>query len=299
VASFGENLRRERELRGVSLDEIASSTKVSVRMLQALENDDFEYLPGGIFTRGFIRAYASYLGLNEDHVIGEYILAVQPRDYELNRLTSANRAAPKPKRQLPVVPLLVAGGMLIGGYVLFRYSHRAADVPATLSEPVAAPSVTPPPSTPPQGESASRTPAGTTSSSSPHAANPPTGGSTPARQPSSNTVKPASGPAGPADSAPSAAAVPRPDEGLVLGLTATESVWVSVDADGKTALQRVLRPHEVATLNAKDYFDVTIGNAQAVTLTLNGGTLQPPGHEGEVKKIHLTRDDVKKPAPAN
>ena len=89
MASFGENLRREREMRGVSLEEISSATKISLRFLHALEEEDFAKLPGGIFTRGFIRAYAKYLGLDEDRVLAEYQMVAQPRsDVDLSRLAS-------------------------------------------------------------------------------------------------------------------------------------------------------------------------------------------------------------------
>jgi hypothetical protein len=84
---------------------------------------------------------------------------------------------------------------------------------------------------------------------------------------------------------------------LVLQVAATERVWVAVDADGKTVLQKVLNPNEVENLKALDSFDVTIGNAQSVVLTLNGETLKPLGRRGEVKSIHLTRDDLKNSAP--
>ena len=87
------------------------------------------------------------------------------------------------------------------------------------------------------------------------------------------------------------------DNDLVLQVAATDPAWVAVDADGKTVLQRVLNPDEVETLKAHKSFDVTTGNAQGVILTLNGETLKPLGRRGEVKSIHLTRDDLKNPAP--
>jgi len=83
---------------------------------------------------------------------------------------------------------------------------------------------------------------------------------------------------------------------LVLQVAATDRAWVAVDADGKTVLQKVLNPNEVENLKAHDSFDVTVGNAQGVVLTLNGETLKPLGRRGEVKSIHLTREDLKNPA---
>src|SRR5258708_10762592 len=72
---FGERMRREREMRGVSLEEIALSTKISKRHLDALEQENFDSLPGGIFTRGFVRAYARYLCIDEEQAIADYIAA--------------------------------------------------------------------------------------------------------------------------------------------------------------------------------------------------------------------------------
>jgi len=90
---------------------------------------------------------------------------------------------------------------------------------------------------------------------------------------------------------------PAADSDMVLQVAATERAWVAVDADGKTVLQRVLNPDEVQTLKAHKSFDVTTGNAQAIILTLNGETLKPLGRRGEVKSVHLTREDLKNSAP--
>lgn len=75
MASFGEQLRRERELRGITLREIADSTKISVRFLQALEGDRLDVLPGGLFRRAFVRAYARYVGLDAERVVSEFVYA--------------------------------------------------------------------------------------------------------------------------------------------------------------------------------------------------------------------------------
>src|SRR5690348_2499599 len=72
---FGEHLKRERELREVSLDELSKATRISNRFLQALENEDWGKLPGGVFGHGFVRSIARYLGLSEEALLGEYDLA--------------------------------------------------------------------------------------------------------------------------------------------------------------------------------------------------------------------------------
>jgi cytoskeleton protein RodZ len=73
--NFGERLKRERDMREVSMDELSKSTRISSRFLQALENEDWEKLPGGIFGHGFVRTIARYLGLDEEALLSEYDLA--------------------------------------------------------------------------------------------------------------------------------------------------------------------------------------------------------------------------------
>ena len=76
---FGEQLKRERELRGVSLEEVAAATRIAPRFLEALENEQWDKLPGGVFNRGFIRAVGRYLGLDEDNLVSEYALQTKGR----------------------------------------------------------------------------------------------------------------------------------------------------------------------------------------------------------------------------
>jgi cytoskeletal protein RodZ len=72
MATFGEKLRSAREESGIGLDEIAAATKISPRYLDALERDDFEHLPGDVFTKGFVRAYAGQIGLDPDGLVEEF-----------------------------------------------------------------------------------------------------------------------------------------------------------------------------------------------------------------------------------
>jgi transcriptional regulator with XRE-family HTH domain len=79
MSSFGEKLRVLRESREIALDEIAESTKISKRYLQALERNDFEELPGGVFAKGYIRTYAEYLGVNPEPLLEAYVSELQSR----------------------------------------------------------------------------------------------------------------------------------------------------------------------------------------------------------------------------
>jgi cytoskeleton protein RodZ len=128
--SFGERLKRERELREVTLNELTVATRVSTRFLEALENEQWDQLPGGVFNRGFVRAVARYLGLDEEDLLSEYDVA---------RGTPSMPAAPTGESQIPRPPLwipiagllgilVVLAGLVAGGiYGWRRYAaHRAA-----------------------------------------------------------------------------------------------------------------------------------------------------------------------------
>ena len=292
MPAFGENLRREREMRGVSLEEIASATKISLRFLEAIEREDFKKLPGGIFGRSFIRSYAKYLGLDEERVSAEFQLAASPQtDVDLHHMT-ANRSG-VPSARTPMLATLVAVAMLVAGYELFRYSRRTAEMPPPPI-PTTVP-VTPVPATPPPP------PAALNPNAAVRGANPSASGLTPGTTP--NAPARAAGGAVAAGqphlpTAPPPVTKPTRDSDLQLQIAATDRSWVAVDADGKTALQgRVLNPGDVVNVTAQDAFDVTTGNAQGVILTLNGETLKPLGRHGEVKSLHLTREDLKNSAP--
>jgi cytoskeletal protein RodZ len=77
AASFGEQLRLAREARGISLREISEQTRISMRYLEAIESNDFKRLPGGIFNRSFIKAYARYIGYDEKEAIDAYTHALR------------------------------------------------------------------------------------------------------------------------------------------------------------------------------------------------------------------------------
>jgi len=128
--TFGERLKRERELREVTVDEICSATRIAPKFLEALENEQWEKLPGGVFGRGFVRIIARYLGLSEENLLSEYDLA---------RVETSTPVPHKPENRIPSAPkwipalaviLLLSAlvGMVFGGrYAWMWYAaHRAA-----------------------------------------------------------------------------------------------------------------------------------------------------------------------------
>src|SRR5260221_9219302 len=123
MGEFGERLRREREMRGITLEEISDSTKISRRRLEALENEEFDLLPGGVFNRGFVRSYARYVGLDPDQAIADYLIASReqqpPEDrfpLEIQEAQSARRAPSlNPRRSwMPIaVAVLAFAGVVL------------------------------------------------------------------------------------------------------------------------------------------------------------------------------------------
>ena len=155
MASFGENLRRERELRGIDLREMADATKISIRFLQALEQDRVDILPGGIFPRAFVRQYAKYLGLDPERLVAEFV-------YAHGGETAPRRDPRAPVRVDQGTPRgLIIAGVVLGLLGLVGWKVRGQGgrtPPATVT-----PSMTAPPATfahdrvypPPSGAAAS------------------------------------------------------------------------------------------------------------------------------------------------
>ena len=133
--NFGERLKRERELREVSPSEITSATRISGRFLEALENEDWGKLPGGIFNRGFVRAIARYLGLDEESFLAEYDLAHSEQKIEAP--APYENPVRRPPKWIPILGILVFLGILAGLVYAGRYAwrlysaHRAAKQSST------------------------------------------------------------------------------------------------------------------------------------------------------------------------
>jgi len=127
--TFGERLKRERELREVSLEEVAKGTRIAERFLQALENEQWDRLPGGVFGRGFVRSIARYLGLSEENLLSEYDLA--RREGANPSQQKSEERIPSPPKWMPamvaVVLIALVAGLIIGGRYAWKafQAHRA------------------------------------------------------------------------------------------------------------------------------------------------------------------------------
>ena len=243
LASFGEELRREREIRGISLKEIADATKISKRFLEAIERNDHRTLPAPVFTRGFIREYARYLGLNADDIVNRYNFAAAGDDRiekspHLERL--AQREAP-PKKGIPppyaridrnvyILLLIIAA---LGAATYFAIRHKRSIAQATQIETAIAQ---------PRRVAALKPPA-----------------------------KPVVAPP-----------APKLDP-MKLTIDVDHASVVVLDADGREVINETLHRGDHRSVEANDSFRFrTIGNAGGIRLALNGVPLPPLGDDGQV-----------------
>lgn len=256
---FGEQLKREREMRGVSLEEISTATRIGTRFLEALENEQWDRLPGGIFNRGFIRAVARYLGLDEESLVAEYALETNdPPEVAV----WAKAPAPPNRARLTFLLLLLAAALLAGGWAAYqRFAPRvAAWRKARTSSPASAPK-TPPVTTPAPG---------------------PAAGSAPGV------------PLIPATGADAVAAATQRQDLLQLKVEAGKPAEVKIVADGKTLFSGQFAADQVQRFQAQESFEVYSSEASAVLLELNGQVVPPLGPPGQPGRVTLTRKDLKK-----
>jgi cytoskeleton protein RodZ len=257
---FGEHLRRERELRGVTLDEVSAATRIKTAFLEALENGRWEELPGGAFNRGFIRATSKFLGLDEDGMIAEYSLETGTAEQ--------NKPAVEPPGAMPrdyrpaviavfvMLIVLIAGGWL--GHHLYA-KHKQDRLAAQAAGVVSSPS--------------SSSPASSSSGSKPSApAAPAPVALAPATQPASGILK--------------------------LTIEAVKKTDVKITGDGKVLFKGRMHSDSPKTFEAKDGFEVTAGEADRLKIELNGQKIPFAATNGRHGSISLDKKDLKAAAPS-
>jgi len=255
---FGQRLKRERELRGVSRDEICSATRIGTRYLEALENEQWEILPGGIFNRGFVRAVARFLGLDEDDLVADYDLAINEQSPPIEPRLSPPVLREPPRTRVVRLSLLLGAlcvTVLLGTGWLDRRQHYETPRPAT-NVPSAITSAGKAEGTSPSSdENASRV-------SSPALAS---------ADGSSRTG----------------------NQVLQLKIEAGKETSVSVSADGSRVFEGSMIAGQSRTFTAQDAIDISAKDAGALLLELNGQTLAPLGPPGQPGNVTLTRSDLK------
>jgi cytoskeleton protein RodZ len=276
AASLGTYLRSLREAKGSSLEDMARSTRVGIRHLEALEEERLVDLPSPVFVRGFIRAYCSFLRESPDTALTRY--------QDLAGERAALEAASAPPRVgnsrvggsliVGIALLLVLG---IGLIVLNLTVNRpgTTDVAVTKSEsPGAMAPAAPTPAAPaPKAPAAPAAPAQTPEPSRPAA-------------PAAPSPPPAAAPVTPSTPTPPSAApsvAPKPIPGSQrLVIKAVEPTWIRVQTDEGRVAEELLPAGASREWTADRRFLVTIGNAGGVEVTLNGRSLPPLGAKGTV-----------------
>jgi transcriptional regulator with XRE-family HTH domain len=122
MSEFGDRFKKARQSKGISLDQIAFETRIGIRFLQAIENEDFHLLPGGIFNRGFIRSYAERVGLDAEQIVADYERISGKRDTveaETTAVQSSNKA------QAGLLP--IALGFLALAIIIFYAATRSSE----------------------------------------------------------------------------------------------------------------------------------------------------------------------------
>ena len=141
AVSFGTWLRRQREARGIELREIADHTKIGIRYLEALEQDRFDVLPAPVFTKGFLRQYGRYIGLDPDQVVNTYLNALQEGD--AMQAEEPGRSGDGASRGLIVAIIVIAVlvALAVVGYFTIWVPRQTAEpaqpapAPVTVLEP--------------------------------------------------------------------------------------------------------------------------------------------------------------------
>src|SRR5580700_6782310 len=103
VGKFGDKFRKARERQGVKLEDVSNSTKIGSRMLRAIEEEHFDQLPGGVFNKGFVRAYAKYLGLDDEEAVSDYLACLRQAQIDAHEVWQPAQPAP-PRPAVPEKP---------------------------------------------------------------------------------------------------------------------------------------------------------------------------------------------------
>jgi cytoskeleton protein RodZ len=259
LESFGEELRRHREQKQMSLSAISEATRISEKMLEAMETGKFSVLPQ-TYIRAFLRAYARVLELNPEEILKRYDAVNQEIRVAAEEWMNRSKApAPSPERPKPTAnpssssallrPALILIFMVaaIGGVIYL--STRGSSVPA--QDPMS-------------------------------------------KVPFDKAVHETEAAVVPADSTPSPAPVQRTvADSLRLEVTTMDSLWISVTIDNVRKGQYLFPPRRTHTWAAKEQFIISMGNAGIATFRLNGNDLGALGKRGAVaRNVVITQSGV-------
>jgi len=260
---FGPWLRRQREMREITLREISDASKISIRYLQALEDERFDLLPAMVFAKGFLRQYARYVGLDADEVVNRFLVALQGEEAgeegEAEEEPPARFAAFEGSWKY-VVLIVAATVLLLGLVFLIPYLFGRGDGARDGAEP--------PSEMAPSAAELSRDQA--TASEEP-----------PPVQAAARAVKQEQEPAQPGAPAP-----------LRVTLDFREDCWVEATVDGERRVSEMRVQGESLQLQARELVELRLGNAGVVDVEVNGLPYPLGAEVGEVRRVEIDLSNV-------
>jgi cytoskeleton protein RodZ len=281
---FGARLRQARERKGISLGQIAKATKIPPAALDALERNDLSRLPGGIFSRSFVRSYARQVGLDPEQTLQEF-LAQSEEGAE-----SPDGAIPHPGLAMPhahdhlavddeaefesrqkmasVVLRLVLISLPIAIAVIYVNSRAASPrQPGEGETPLAAETMVAPAAIPASERAAPDVVA-------------------PASIPGASSTAGSTGSAARAEFP-----VPARGETIDIEIAPSAECWVQLTVDGRVAVSRLVPPGDRERHTFTDRAVLKVGDAGACTTFLNGRAIRPLGRAGQVRTVTITPDN--------
>ena len=258
----GTHLKEARERRGLTLRQVSASTRIPVSALEALEAGLVSKLPGGIFSRAFVRAYAGEVGMDPEEAVRDFVEQFQiesvtfgsPLVQEPHTDVSSLDAEFKPWPGLMVLGGVAAAGLIATTLVVLWWRGSVA---ASASE------------------DSARVPSSTTS------------------EPRPAPVAPSGPPADLTQSTPPAPAVPAVrTSGVQLTLAPDGPCWARVTADGTIVFTGLLDRGASESREAKELIVLTVGDAGACRITLNGRPARSLGAPGQVVTVRVTPANV-------
>lgn len=265
---IGERLRNAREAKSLSLSALENLTRIRAVYLRALEEEQFDRLPGRIYARGFLRTYAAALGLDPDDLLEAYpqafqmaappILGTHPVEIPIQPTARQSRL----RRIAIYVGAVLVLAILVLGYIGYEQLHQF-NAPVPQAESPSGSQAVSQPAPPPREPPAAPQPA-------------PEPSAQPKTPSAPQPAIPPRAPVAPPQLTP--AAKPPLAKGVEVQLSASDTSWVRVVADDQVLFEGKLYAGEIRTWRARQRLVVRLGNAPAIVVTINGKQVQPkPG----------------------
>lgn len=263
--TLGEFLRQEREQRGITIEQVASATKISVRTLHSLESDNYIDLPAKPFIRGFVTSYARFIGLEADEVLNKFNGFIDKKAMDRPTRESGHSGYVFEKREgeqsRAILWIIMGSFVVIGGLLIFVLKPSFRHHSSRHAEKLKAAYATASPSPSPVSKSLSK----------PTPASAPTPTLTPSPVPkSSPTPKPS----------PTVSTKPDPlNSGAGLALSevkykaifkAQADLWVRYQVDDKPMMKFILRQDRILVLKAQN--EIRIQTSNPTSMTFNYGS---------------------------